>query len=250
MMKKKIFKIGTISICCMLIVLIIALIAFKILKISYNENEYAEVESKISVVRESKGIPSVEVKSINDLYFTLGYLHAKDRLSSLEYIRSIASGESDNYAEDDAPFLNELSSVLGFTKNAENIAARLADNEISALKNYVNGINYFAKNRSKRQWIIEDVLAILSMKDWANSFLNNRELIFNLPISKSASKKIFKDFDANNYLFFYKEDEINHLLTLRKIKDVVEKYMCAFGRGNSLYLPSAITQAESDSFTT
>ncbi|MCL1864355.1 MAG: penicillin acylase family protein [Spirochaetes bacterium] len=247
MLIKKFFKITLISICCIIILFAVIFIAFKILKISYNKNEYAEVESPIIITRDNKGIPSVEVKSINDLYFTLGYLHAKDRLRSIEYLRSIATGESNNYAGEDAPFLNELSSTMGFTKNAENIAAKLNDKEILALKNYVNGINYFAKSKNKRKWIIEDLLAILSMKEWANSFLVNKELIFNLPISKIESKKIIKD---NDYLFFYNRDEINHILTLRKIKDIVEKYMCSFARGNSVYLPSALTSIDSDSFTT
>ncbi|MCL2154766.1 MAG: penicillin acylase family protein [Leptospirales bacterium] len=246
MIRKKILKIATISVCCVLIIFTIALIAFKILKVSYNTNEYAEIESQITITRDNKGLPCVEVKSINDLYFTIGYLHAKDRLRIIQYLRAIASGESDNYAGEDAAFINELSHTMGFNRNAEDIVKKLNDNEISALKNYVNGINHFAKNKMKRKWIIEDILAILSMKDWANSFLNNKELIFNLPMSKLESKKLMKD---NDYLFFYKEDEINYLLTLRKVKNIVEKYMCTFGRGNSLHLQSTFTSG-SDSFTT
>jgi penicillin amidase len=244
---KKILKAVVIGICCILIIFSIALVVFKIAKISYNKNEYAEIESQATITRDNKGIPFVEVKSINDLYFTLGYLHAQDRLSSIEYLRSITNGESNNYAGEDAAFLNELSHIIGFNRHAEDIVKKLKDNEILALKNYVNGINHFAKNKIKRKWIIEDLLAILSMKDWANSFLNNKELIFNLPISKSESKKILKDSD---YLSFYKEDEINYLLTLRKVKNIVEKYIGTFARGNSIYLPSAFTSAESDSFTT
>lgn len=249
--KIKIFLIA--STITIIILLAILLITYKVLKISYNSTETSDIDSQITLTRDSQGVPTINADSINDFYFALGYLHAKDRLNVIENLRSMASGNSEKFAGIDSPFLNNLSTTIGFTKNASEIASKLKENEILALKNYVRGINYLKnKNRVRnlisRDWRIEDVLAILSMKEWANSYLNNKELIFNLPDSKiQSSKNIFKN---NNYLYYYREDEQQYLYILRRIKEVIEKYICTFARGNTIQITPEYSSSGAESFTT
>jgi penicillin amidase len=236
-----------------IITVIVLLTVLNFFKISYNSNERDEIESPITITRDSKGIPYIEAESENDFYFALGYLHATDRLNVIEYLRSIASGETEKFAGSDSSLLNNLSKTIGFTKNAEEITLKLKENETAALKNYVKGINHVRrKNRVRnlisREWRIEDVIAILSMKEWANSYLNNKELIFNLQDTKiSTSKNIFSD---NRYLYFYNEEDLRYLYTLRRIKEIIEKYICTFSRGNSIYVSPEYSSSGTDSFLT
>lgn len=254
MILKKKFKILAIIIAAILVITPVTLyILFNIFKISYNTTEKGEVESQISITRDSAGIPSIEVDSMNDFYFALGYLHAKDRINIIEYQRSIATSESERFALKDAALLNELCNTAGFTKSAEDITASLKEPEVSALKSYVKGINHVrtkssVRNFLTREWTVEDVLAILMMKEWANSFLNNKELIFNLSDTKlPLAKNIFDD---NRYLSFYNDDDTRHVYTLRRIKEIIEKYICSFSRGNSIYIPSEFSTNGKNSYTT
>jgi len=254
MFLKKKLKITAIAVTAVILTFsIILLIAFNLFKISYNSNEKSDVDSLITITRDGIGIPVITAESVNDFYFALGYLHAKDRLNVIEYLKSIATGKSDKFAGDDAALLNKLSSTAGFTKDAEEIAAKLKEDEINALKSYVKGINFVlnknhVRNFANREWHIEDVIAILSMKEWANSYLNNKELIFNLQISKlQASKNIFKD---GRYLYFYNDDDVQYLYTIRRIKEIIEKYICSFARGNSIYIAPEYSISGSDAFTT
>ncbi len=251
--KKKI-TITAISISVFIIIsLIIALITYKFLKISYNNTEKSDIDSQLTITRDSKGIPSIYAESVNDFYFALGYLHAQDRLNVIEYLRSIATGESDKFAGEDSKLINNLSITIGFTKNAEDIAIKLKEEEISSLKNYVNGINHLRKknhvrNLISRDWKIEDVLAILSMKEWANTYLNNKELIFNLPDTKiSASKNLL---NSNRFLYFYNDDDLQYLYTLRRVKEIIEKYICTYARGNSIYISPEYSVSGINSLTT
>ena len=122
-----------------------------------------------------------------------------------------------------------------------------------ALKSYVSGINH-VKNKNRvgklinREWRPEDVLAIISMKEWANSYLNNNELIFNLPETELNSKKnLLTD---NRYLYYYNDDDLKYLYTLRRIKELVEKYICTFARGSSIFIAPENSSSGIDSFTT
>ena len=254
MLSKKKLQIIIISlIAVILLASIILFISFNFLKIHYNTNEKAEINSSITIIRDSKGIPSINTDSINDFYFALGYLHAKDRLNLIDYLRSIATADSAKFAGSDSALLNNLCNTIGFTKNADEIAGKLKEKDMLVLKSYVNGINHVrsknhVRNLISREWRVEDVLAILSMKEWANSYLNNKELIFNLPDSKiSDSKNLFKD---NRYLYFYNEDDIQYLYTLRRMKEIIEKYICSFARGNSIYISPEYTVNGSDTFLT
>jgi len=254
MLIKKKLQVALISITAVILVsAVILLIVFNIIKISYNTAEYDLVESQITITRDSRGIPSIETESVNDFYFALGYLHAKDRLNEIEYLRSIATGNSDKYAGYDTNLLKSLSSTIGFTKNAEEISEKLKEEDIMALKSYVNGINHVKKknrvsNLVNREWKPEDILAIISMKEWSNSYLNNNELIFNLQETVLNTKKNL--FNDNRYLYFYNDDDLKYLYTLRRIKELVEKYICTFARGNSIYISPEDSASGFESFTT
>jgi len=249
---KKKLKITSIAVSIIVIItIIILLVSFNFFKISYNSNEKNEVDSELTITRDNNGIPTIYADSVNDFYFALGYLHAQDRLNVIEYLRSIATGESARFAGNDSTLLSNLSKTIGFTKNAEEITGKLKDEEILALKSYVKGINHIrnknhVRNFIRREWRIEDVLAILSMKDWANSYLNNKELIFNLSDTKLlSSKNMFKD---NRYLSFYNEDDLRYLYTLRRIKEIIEKYICTFARGNSIHITPEYSSTGNDYF--
>jgi len=251
---KKKLTITAITVSVFIIIsLIIAVITYKFLKVSYNNSEKSDIDSQLTITRDSKGIPSIYAESVNDFYFALGYLHAQDRLNVIEYLRSIATGESDKFAGEDSKLINNLSITIGFTKNAEDISLKLKEEEISSLKSYVNGINHLrnknhVRNLISRDWKLEDVLAILSMKEWANAYLNNKELIFNLPDTKIAASKNL--LNSNRFLYFYNDDDLQYLYTLRRVKEIIEKYICTYARGNSIYISPEYSVSGNSSLTT
>ncbi len=254
MILKKKFKITVIIIASIIIIIPVTLyIIFNVFKISYNTIEKDNVDSKVIITRNDSGTPTIEAESINDFYFALGYLHAKDRINIIEYQRSIATGDSGRFALNDKVLLNDLCNTAGFTKKAGDIVATLQEADIASLKCYVNGINHVRNKNSvrnflSREWTIEDVLAVLLMKEWANSFLNNKELIFNLSDTKISSAKNI--FDDTRYVSFYSDDDIRHLYTLRRIKEIIEKYICTFARGNSIYIAPEFSTTGKSPYTT
>ncbi len=201
---------------------------------SYNDKISADVKGEIVIQRGENGMPHIEVKNEEDLYFTLGYLHSQDRNSLIEYYRSIATGNAEKVIGKKGALLDRLSKSIGFSREASALYKNLKDSQKVYIKAYVKGINLirgrgFQANFLKNEWKEEDVVAILLLKEWANAFLNNKENFFRLPIQR-------KDFNTNKYfpedlLYYYNDDEENNLSVIKRLEELVEQYIGTFNRG-------------------
>ena len=94
-LKKKFY----VSIFTLLGIVIIAaaalFITWEVIRITYNSSEKTElVDSQITIIRGANGIPGIEASTVKDMYFALGYIHAKDRLDLIEKNRALATGNS------------------------------------------------------------------------------------------------------------------------------------------------------------
>jgi penicillin amidase len=215
-------------------------------KESYNDKISADVKGEIVIQRGEDGMPHIEVKNEEDMYFTLGYLHSQDRNSLIEYYRSIATGHASKVIGKKGELLDRLSRSIGFLREASVIYKNLKDAQKVYIKAYVKGINLtrgrgLQANFLRDDWKEEDVIAILLMKEWANAFLNNKENFFRLPIIK-------KDWNVNKYfpedlLFFYYDDEEINLSVIKKLEALVEEYIGTFNRGFAVSILEKATKS-------
>ncbi|MFH0977607.1 MAG: penicillin acylase family protein [Spirochaetota bacterium] len=227
-----------------LIIVITVLIIILINKnsASYDGKVYAAVESEITIVRDENGIPSVKSSSINDAYFSIGFLHCQDRHSLIEYFRAIANGHLPELKNNDGILLNKLSLTIGFAREAEKILTRIKNPYKDYLDSYVKGINaskkeFFGisqKRFSSSEWTAKDVISILIMFEWADSFLNNRKLIFPLP--EKIDQKNLKEIIPPGLLHQYSDDERSSVNLLVKIRNTVLESIGQFQEGFAFYI--------------
>ncbi len=248
--KKKIY-VSIFSILSVAVVVTIAmLVTWKVISISYNMKEKVEgVDSTITISRDSMGIPHIEASSLKDVYFSLGYIHAKDRLDLIEYDRALATGNSAEYARKEGELLNAIAGTIGFTRRADKILLSLNQEQQGYLESYCAGINHIREGRPSSfflpsAWTPRDVIAILVMKEWANSYLNSLELIMNLQDTKKLSLE--KILPGKKYIHYYNADDTENLETLRKIREVVKKYMGTFNRGFYVFSGSSLNINDSN----
>ena len=52
------------------------------------------ISSKIRVVRDEQGVPTIEAATLEDLFFAQGYVTAQDRLWQMDIMRRAAAGET------------------------------------------------------------------------------------------------------------------------------------------------------------
>ena len=53
----------------------------------------AGISSKVRVVRDGQGVPTIEAATLEDLFFAQGYVTAQDRLWQMDMMRRAAAGE-------------------------------------------------------------------------------------------------------------------------------------------------------------
>ena len=103
----------------------------------------------VDVVRDAAGIPHVFAANDDDAWFTLGYLHAQDRLWQMELNRRTAAGRLAEILGPGALETDRFLRTLGIHRNAEAIAANLDEKTRHALDRYAAGVNANLAERRK-----------------------------------------------------------------------------------------------------
>ena len=168
----------------LIIVGILILLTFLTIKLYFNydvpeyngKHSLLELQDTVEVFTDPYGIPHIFAKSNEDLFFTAGYIVARERLFQLSLLATVARGEisrllGDDYAEhDDYIKQNQL-----FSKSSENTSAINYDNEL-LIQAYCSGINtwideaeeklpisFIILNTKPAKWTSSDVINVVSM---------------------------------------------------------------------------------------
>ncbi len=147
-MRRKLTRFVIISICVVFsLSMVVALYLRSMQPKHKGELALAGLKEETEVLFDKWAIPHIYAKSEHDAYFSLGYLHAQDRLFQMEIMRRLGRGE---LAEILGPELIKYDSLFR-TLGTHRIAARLAEKlspdspEGQAIAAYVAGVNEFIK---------------------------------------------------------------------------------------------------------
>jgi penicillin G amidase len=133
------------------------------------------ISSKVRVVRDGQGVPTIEAATLEDLFFAQGYVTAQDRLWQMDIMRRAAAGELSEILGDDFVKMDREQRILGLR-----IAAEAAEKNISARDRvyfdaYARGVNAFLEshrgrlslefrykllNYTPRPWTVTDSLLV------------------------------------------------------------------------------------------
>jgi penicillin amidase len=105
------------------------------------------LQARVSVARDTFGVPHITAQNQHDLFFTQGYVTAQDRLFQMQFNRSVAQGKlaalfgaGDNNSLVDADaFLR----TLDFYRSAQNELDALDPSVRTELQAYSDGVNAF-----------------------------------------------------------------------------------------------------------
>lgn len=228
-------------------------ITFQFAKISYKGAEKGNVLSDVIITRSEKGIPLITASSVDDIFYALGYIHAQDRLNIMEYQRALATGTVSHFmAKPESELLDRLSSIIGFTMEAETLYEKLDSDIKNRISRYTDGVNRIRHTRhlakiGKNDWTPYDVLSILLMKEWGEAYLANTELLF--AFNEIKRDEIAKIFPGNDKFHYYSDDDLQHLYVLQRVRALVEQYIGVFNSGFAVHIDQAMNSADNRSFT-
>src|SRR6266496_1875023 len=133
----------------------------------------AGVSSPVSVIRDSHGVPTIEAATLDDLFFSQGYVTAQDRLFQMDLMRRAASGELAEIVGDIALEHDRRQRILGIRTTAEKGLQSITNDDRQQFSAYARGVNAFINSHrdklplefrilgySPRPWTVQDSLAV------------------------------------------------------------------------------------------
>jgi len=117
----------------------------------YNaEVDLEGLEQPVTVYRDSLGIPHIYASSETDLYRTVGYVMAQDRLWQMDLLRRITTGRLSEVLDPGLVSADQLFRALDFTSKSELVLSRLDPGVIDIIEAYSDGINQYIEEHQKK----------------------------------------------------------------------------------------------------
>jgi len=101
------------------------------------------LRGSVTIRRDQRGIPYVEAKNDDDLYFAQGYVTASDRLWQMDLQRRVARGELSEIFGQAALSQDKLHRTFGFPQMLDEAATHVASPFNEALNAYTKGVNAY-----------------------------------------------------------------------------------------------------------
>ncbi len=149
------------------------------------------LQNRANVLRDEWGVPHIYAETHEDLFVTLGYVHAQDRLWQMDVNRRTGHGQLAELFGAIALGSDRFARTMGFGRVVRREVELLEDAERAIIEAYVSGINTFIETHQRRLpveytflrheprlWDIADVLiwskviALNLSGNWTTELLN------------------------------------------------------------------------------
>ncbi len=176
------------------LLLILILTAYLMLHASLPEREGSitleGVRDSVKITYDRMGIPQVWAKYESDAWYTLGWLHASERLFQMEISRRAAAGRLSEMFGEETMEIDRMQRRYGHTKMAENAIKNLDMDSRIRLQAYCNGVNawadwtntfpfeYYILDIDFEPWTLTDCLALFSFQTWFSNALQDNGIFY------------------------------------------------------------------------
>ena len=137
------------------------------------------LKDKVEVYFDSLAVPYIFANNDEDAAFTLGYLHAQERMFMMDVIRRAGEGRlSEVFGEKTLPF-DKMFRTIGIKQTVEMIKQRMNPEALNILEAYSKGVNYYIKKYKSKytfefdllgyqpeEWTPENSLTVIRMMGW------------------------------------------------------------------------------------
>ncbi|MCA0365959.1 MAG: penicillin acylase family protein [Bacteroidetes bacterium] len=137
--------------------------------IANGELELQGIKEEVKVEYDINRVPHIFAKNDEDLYFTQGYVMAKDRIWQMEFYTLVASGRLTEVVGEKALEYDRYNRRLGMARTAREIAKKLETDPISSsvLKSFTNGVNAYIRQLDYKNYPLEYKILGYGPKEWS-----------------------------------------------------------------------------------
>ena len=108
------------------------------------------LSAKVRVVRDERGVPTIEAGTLEDLFFAQGYVTAQNRLWQMDMMRRAAAGELSEIVGEATLKHDRAQRILGLRAVAEAGAKDITGRDRTYLDAYARGVNAFIAAQGDR----------------------------------------------------------------------------------------------------
>jgi penicillin amidase len=126
--------------------------------------QVADLESEVTVIRDSWGIPHIYASTPHDLFLAQGYLHAQDRFWQMEFSRRIGAGRLSELLGESTLEQDRFIRTLGWHRTAAQELELLDDEVRAALEAYADGVNAYVDTHRDRLGLEFAVLSLTGVE--------------------------------------------------------------------------------------
>lgn len=154
------------------------------------------VMSTVHIYQDQNAIPHIKASSDKDAVFSIGYLHARDRLWQMEFQRRLGQGRLSELFGPKALNIDKYMRTLGLYRATQASLNTIDDASLEILESYVAGVNswleqshtlpieYYFLDFKPEPWTLEDSLLQLKLMALNLGFNYNEELSTELLINQ------------------------------------------------------------------
>ena len=132
-----------------------------------------DLSAPVTVTRDAHGVPTIEAKTLEDLFYAQGYVTAQDRLWQMDVMRRFAAGEMSEILGPSLIEHDREQRILGLREIARKSAGTLSARDRSYFEAYARGVTAFLSTHQDRlpiefrllgykpkTWTVEDCLLL------------------------------------------------------------------------------------------
>jgi len=164
--------------------------------------EVPELHQPVDIHWDTYGVPHIYAEDKHDLYYSLGYVHAQDRLWQMTLSQIAAQGRfAEFFGKELLPY-DKLQRTLGFWRIAKKIEQNLADSTRQQLQAYSDGVNAYTREHPKSlpiqftladmdpiHWTPPHSIALSRLMAWELNLAWKSELTYSYLSQKLPSEK-------------------------------------------------------------
>lgn len=117
-----------------------------------------ELKAEVNIYSDDFGVPYIFSEKESDMYFALGYMHARDRLWQMDLYRRVAQGRLAEVLGNDAAEFDVLFRTIGIDKASISVYQTLSQDSKRILSSYTAGVNFFIDQNISRLPLEFDIL--------------------------------------------------------------------------------------------
>ncbi|MBD3188115.1 hypothetical protein GF325_14860 [Candidatus Bathyarchaeota archaeon] len=123
----------------------------------------ARMNQTVLIYRDGDGVPIIEARTLDDLFFAQGYVEAKDRLFQCDMLRKVATGSLSSILGADQLESDFFIHAIGIPVIANASISRTRPEILHLCQRYVDGLNWYIENRLEALPMEYDLLKLTGL---------------------------------------------------------------------------------------